>query len=62
MEGECLEGDERVKGGCAGDIDQGQTGYDSPDEEKSIDWKFERRMDLMLSVSATSEADQATYV
>jgi hypothetical protein len=43
-----LEGDERVKGGCAGDIDQ--------------DWKLERRMDLMLSVSATSEAEQATYV
>ena len=57
-----MEGDERVKGGCAGDIDQGQTGYDSSDEEKSIYRKFERRMDLMLSVSATSEAEQATYV
>jgi hypothetical protein len=62
MQGECLEGDERVEGGCAGDIDQGQTSYDSSDEEKSIDRKFERRMDLMSSVSVTSEAEQATYV
>ena len=59
MEGECLEGDERVKGGCAGDIDQGQTGYDSPDEEKSIDWKFERRPNV---VSQRNKRSRAGYI
>lgn len=53
MEGESLEGYERVEGGGASYVDKGEAGYDNADKTESIDRKLERRMDLSRKASAS---------
>lgn len=62
VEGEGLEGDERVKSGRAGDVDEGKSGDDGANEDERVKGEFESRMDLSRLVEEGGRLGLWIYV